>query len=73
MITSYDLMIYGETLPEHKNIKIIKGDIRDKNKLIKSLENQDVVIHLACISNDQVLNLTHLLGKSINLMHSNLW
>ena len=30
MITSYDLMINGETLPEHKNIKIIKGDIRDK-------------------------------------------
>jgi nucleoside-diphosphate-sugar epimerase len=67
MITSYDLMIYGETLPEHKNIKIIKGDIRDKNKLIKSLENQDVVIHLACISNDPSFELNPSLGKSINL------
>ena len=54
MITSYD-NDYGETLL-NTNIKIIKGDIRDKNKLIKSLENQDVVIHLACISNDPVLN-----------------
>ena len=66
-VTSIDLMIYGNTLPQHKQLKIIKGDIRDKNLLEKSLINQDAVIHLACISNDPSFELNPKLGKSINL------
>lgn len=46
---------------------MIKGDIRDQNLLKKSLANQDVVIHLACISNDPSFELNPTLGKSINL------
>jgi nucleoside-diphosphate-sugar epimerase len=62
-----DLMIYGETLPNHPNLKIFKGDIRDKILLKKSLENCHAVIHLACISNDPSFELDKKLGKAINL------
>ena len=62
-----DLMIYGETLPRDKNLKIFKGDIRDIDLVKKSLEGVDAVIHLACISNDPSFELDKKLGKSINL------
>ena len=66
-VTSYDLMIYGNTLPEHKNLKVVKGDIRDQKLLKDLLQNHDVVLHLACISNDPSFDLNPDLGKSINL------
>ena len=67
-VTVIDLMIYGvDVLKEHENLKIIKGDIRNKDLLEKTLSNQDVVIHLACISNDPSFELNPKLGKSINL------
>ncbi len=65
-ITVYDLCFYGNTLDLHPNLAIIKGDIRDKEKLIKAAENHDVFIHLACISNDPSFDLAPDLGKSIN-------
>ncbi len=66
-VTVFDLMIYGENvLTKHKNLKIIKGDIRNLELLNKSLTGQDIVIHLACISNDPSFELNPLLGKSIN-------
>jgi len=66
-ITVFDLFIYGETLKNHKNLKIIKGDLRNKDLLMNSLEGQDQVIHLACISNDPSFELNPKLGKEINL------
>ena len=67
-VTVYDLLIYGENVLEpHKNLKILKGDIRDQTLLKKSIINQDIVIHLACISNDPSFELNPKLGKSINL------
>jgi nucleoside-diphosphate-sugar epimerase len=67
-ITVIDLMIYGkEVLSKNPNLKIIKGDIRDTNLLEKELPNHEVVIHLACISNDPSFELNPKLGKSINL------
>ena len=61
-------MIYGrDVLKSHPNLKIIKGDIRDVELLKKILPNHDVVIHLACISNDPSFELNPKLGKSINL------
>ena len=66
-VTTYDLMMYGNTLPKNPNIKIVKGDIRDKNTLSECLNDQDIVIHLACISNDPSCELNPSLGKSINL------
>lgn len=67
-VTVYDLMIYGEdVIKPHKNIKLIKGDIRDITLLKKEVNDQDAVIHLACISNDPSFELNPELGKSINL------
>lgn len=66
-VTVLDLMIYGEdVLENNKNLKKIKGDIRDINLLEKILPNHEVIIHLACISNDPSYELNPTLGKSIN-------
>ena len=51
-VTVYDLFIYGDTLDNHPKLTKVKGDIRDRLKLFESMEHHDVVIHLACISND---------------------
>ena len=60
-------MIYGDkVINDHKNLTKIKGDIRDELLLKKSLPGHDVVIHLACISNDPSFELNPNLGKSIN-------
>ena len=66
-VTVYDLMIYGNKLPEGKsNLKTIKGDVRDQRKLEQSLKGQDAIIHLACISNDPSFELNPKLGQEIN-------
>ena len=66
-VTVLDLMIYGEdVLLDHKNLKKIKGDIRDINLLEKIIPGHNIVIHLACISNDPSFELNPTLGKSIN-------
>ena len=67
-ITVIDLMIYGEkVLDKNPNLRIIKGDIRDTSLLERELPNHDIVIHLACISNDPSFELNPKLGRSINL------
>jgi nucleoside-diphosphate-sugar epimerase len=67
-VTVFDLMIYGENvISPHKNLKMIKGDIRDTNLLLKEIADHQAVIHLACISNDPSFELNPNLGKSINL------
>jgi len=66
-VTVIDLFIYGNTLSPHPKLKIVVGDIRDKKLLEKQLNNINIVIHLACISNDPSFELNPDLGKSINL------
>ena len=67
-VTVFDLMIYGDDLiKNHENLTLIKGDIRDLELLKKVIPGNDVVIHLACISNDPSFELNPKLGKSINL------
>lgn len=67
LVTVYDLFIYGNTLKKNKNLNIIKGDLRDLVLLKKSIFDHDIVIHLACISNDPSFELNPTLGKQINL------
>lgn len=50
-----------------ENLTVIKGDIRNQDLLKKELAGVDVVIHLACISNDPSFDLNPDLGRSINL------
>ena len=61
-------MLYGEdVIPDQKNLTKVKGDIRDIKLLSESIRDHDIVIHLACISNDPSFELDPSLGKSINL------
>lgn len=67
-VTALDLFIYGkEVLDEHKNLKVVVGDIRNINILKEIIPGHDAVIHLACISNDPSFELNPQLGQSINL------
>lgn len=64
----YDTCWYGKDHIDlnNKNLKLVQGDIRDKNKFSSALEGCDTVIHLACISNDPSFALNESLSKSIN-------
>ncbi len=66
VVSVYDLGIYGCYLKPNSKLKIIKGDVRNINKLNDVMKNHDIVIHLACISNDPSFELNPKLGKSIN-------
>jgi nucleoside-diphosphate-sugar epimerase len=67
-VTVFDIMIYGEdVLDKHPNLNIVSGDIRNQKLLKKNIPGHDIVIHLACISNDPSFDLNPTLGKSINL------
>lgn len=64
----YDILYFGkDTLPlNNPNLEVIEGDIRDIPKFAKACEGVDVVLHLACISNDPSFELDGGLSKSIN-------
>jgi len=51
----------------HPKLQLIRGDVRDFEKVQESLSGVSEVIHLACISNDPSFDLDPELGKSINL------
>ncbi len=66
-VTVYDIMYFGrDGLPNHPNLKVIEGDIRDIAKLAAAFKGIDVVLHLACISNDPSFDLDENLSKTIN-------
>ena len=63
-VTVLDLMMYGEdVIKPNINLKMVKGDIRDITLLNKEIPGHNVVIHLACISNDPSFELNPNLGK----------
>lgn len=65
-----DLYMYGEDVLDsvkgHPNLEHVKGDMRDRALLERTVPGCDTVIHLACISNDPSFELNPDLGKSIN-------
>tara|TARA_B100000795_G_scaffold254421_1_gene225321 strand:- start:865 stop:1842 length:978 start_codon:yes stop_codon:yes gene_type:complete len=65
-VTAYDLFTYGDVFNNHKNLKIVKGDIRNQEMLKKNILGHNILIHLACISNDPSFELNPNLGKEIN-------
>ena len=63
----YDTCYYGKDhIKTSSKLKLIKADIRDKIKFEASIEGCDVVIHLACISNDPSFELNEEFSKTIN-------
>ena len=68
-IVNYDISLFGdEHLPENTNYFYEKKDIRDTNSFDNVLKkfNIDVVLHLACISNDPTFELDSKISKVIN-------
>ena len=66
-VTVYDIMFFGhDGLPDHPNLTLIEGDIRDTARLAEAFAGIDVVLHLACISNDPSFELDEDLSKTIN-------
>lgn len=61
LVTVVDWFLYGETLADHPNLTRKRLDLRDVWAL-----DCDVVIHLACISNDPSFVLDPDMGKAIN-------
>lgn len=65
-----DLFLYGKEvfgdLSDHPDLQLIKGDIREIATVREAVNACDVVLHLACISNDPSFELDADLGKSIN-------
>ena len=68
-VTVYDIPYFGfDFLPKsHPNLTIVPGDIRETAKLTAALKDIDVVIGLACISNDASFELDEKLSTSINM------
>ena len=68
-VTVYDIQYYGsEFLPKnHPNLKVVKGDIRDIDKLKPLMIGVDAVLHLACISNDASFELDKELSTTVNM------
>lgn len=67
-VTVYDIMYFGrDGLPDHPNLTIMEGDIRDTAKLAGAFEGVDAILHLACISNDASFELDENLSKTTNL------
>jgi nucleoside-diphosphate-sugar epimerase len=65
-VTVIDIMWFGNFLPDHKNLKIIKQDIRHIDNL--TMENVDVVIHLANIANDPCGDINPKLSWEVNAL-----
>lgn len=65
-----DLFLFGDkaldSVKDHPNLQIFKGDIRDQELLKKTVSGSDSVIHLACISNDPSFELNPDLSRTIN-------
>jgi nucleoside-diphosphate-sugar epimerase len=66
-VTVYDLMLFGdEGLPRHKNLKVLKADVRDTATFTRAVRGMDAVIHMAAIANDPSFELDPALSRSIN-------
>jgi len=64
-----DSLIYGNFLSQkEKNFELIKGDIRNRNLLLKTTEDVDAVIHLAGIIGDSAANLDKELTINVNYL-----
>ena len=64
----FDCMWFNNSIKKHKNLKIIKGDIRNFDAL--KLKNINTIIHLANVANDPTVELNPNLSWEINVLAS---
>lgn len=65
-VTVVDAMWFGNYLPDHKNLKVIRQDIRDVDNI--PMDGVDAVIHLANVSNDPCGELNAKLSWEVNTL-----
>ena len=65
-IIALDTMWFGNYLKNHKNLKIVKSDVRNFDH--KILKKVDVVVHLANIANDPSAELNKELSWDVNVL-----
>ena len=69
-VTIIDNLWFGNKLKKNKNLKIIKEDIRNFDKL--NIKNTYAIIHLANIANDPTVELNPTLSWEVNVLASKL-
>jgi len=67
-ITVVDIMWFGNYLKPHKNLTIIKADIRNVENI--PMEGVDAIVHLANIANDPTGDLNSKLTWEVNVLAS---
>lgn len=67
-VTVFDIMWFGNVLAEHKNLKVVQGDIRDIAKV--PMQGIEVVFHLANVANDPCGELDSKLAWEVNALAS---
>jgi len=65
-----DLFLYAEPEIFSEEIKVFRGDLRDRELVRKALRGCDTVIHLAGISNDPSSDLDPQLTRDVNIQAS---
>ncbi len=65
-VVLFDNFLYEKNPHKVKAHKIIKGDVRDVNKLIPAIDQVDAVVNLAAISNDPATDLQPRLSWDVN-------
>ena len=65
-IINVDTMWFGNFLPKHRNLKNIKLDIRDIDKI--KINSVDTIIHLASIANDPMSDLDESLSWEVGAL-----
>jgi nucleoside-diphosphate-sugar epimerase len=65
-ITAYDTLWFGNFLPIHEKLTVVKGDVR--NIVDVDLSGYDAVIHLASVANDPCSDLNPLVNWEISCL-----
>ncbi len=65
-VTVVDIMWFGNFLKEHKNLKVIREDVRNIEKI--PMQGIDAVIHLANVANDPCSELDSKLSWEVNVL-----
>jgi nucleoside-diphosphate-sugar epimerase len=65
-VTVVDIMWFGNFLKEHKNLKVIREDVRDIEKI--PMTGIDTIIHLANVANDPCSELDAKLSWEVNVL-----
>ncbi|MBI5882654.1 MAG: SDR family oxidoreductase [Elusimicrobia bacterium] len=65
-VSVVDIMWFGNRLPEHPKLSVLKGDVREPDSF--PLAGADAVIHLANIANDPCGELSPKLSWEVNVL-----